>query len=384
MKRAIVTVLMLAAAVGVAWTAGIGPFGKPAVAPEPPRLVEPPLVKLARPGRKTLHRRLTLPGDLRAHQQVTVLARVEGYVGSVAVDLGDRVKAGDVLARIEVPELEQEAVRLRADAGLAQAGVRRAEADRDLKRLIQRRTAEVAARSPDLVSQESVDEAKGQLDVAEAELAVARARLAAASARTAEAEVRLSFAVVRAPFDGTITQRWADPGTLLRAGEAGRIVALAAVRTLRLQVAVPESEAVWVVVGARATVRLAPLSGTPLEARVTRAGGALDPVSRTLKIECDVDNAEGRLRPGMYAEVSLDLDKHEEALVVPTEAIVMQGKKAFVYTVRDGRAERLPVRMGIEDGREVEILEGIGPQQEIIVEGRALVADGESVRVAPR
>lgn len=316
---------------------------------------EPVVVSTIRPTRGNITRYVTLPGTIRANQQVTIQARVAGFVKRILVDRGDRVTAGQTLAEIEVPELLAERTKQQAEVRVAEIEARRLEAGR--------------ARSPDLVTPQSVDAAAGRLDVARAELA-----------RT---ETLLAYANLSAPFAGTVTARFVDVGAFVPAGAAGgasSVVTLAETRLLRAQVPVPESESVFVKVGQPVRLTVEGLTNV-LTATVSRHAGALDETTRSLLVEADLPNPEERLRPGMFATVRLGVEERTGVRLVPTESLLVEKAGAFVFLVRDGVCRMTAVKVGFQDGPRTEVVSGIEDTSVIVSPAKSAPADGAPVRI---
>jgi membrane fusion protein (multidrug efflux system) len=316
---------------------------------------EPVVVSTVRPTRGNITRYVTLPGSLRANQQVTVQARVAGFVKRMAVDRGDRVTAGQALAEIEVPELLAERTKQAAEVRVAEAESRRLEAGR--------------AKSPDLVTPQSAEAAAGRLDVARAELA--------------KTETLLAYANLTAPFAGTVTARHVDTGAFVPAGAAGgasSVVTLVETHRLRAQVPVPEAESVFVKVGQPVRLTVEGMTNV-LESTISRHAGAIDETTRSLLVEADLSNVEERLRPGMFATVRLGLEEHTGVRVVPTESILVEKAGAFVFLVRDGVCRKTPVKLGFQDGSRTEVISGIEDTSAIISPAKSAPVDGTAVRI---
>jgi RND family efflux transporter MFP subunit len=317
---------------------------------------DPMGVTLARPKRGEITRYVTLPGTLRANQQVTLQARVAGFVSSIVVDRGDRVKAGQVLAEIEVPELIAERTRLLAEVQVAET---------ESKRL-----TSAQQKSSDLVTPQSVDTAKGRWDVARAQLE--------------KTEILLRYATLRAPFAGVITARFVDTGAYVPAGAVGgasAVVTLADVSMIRMQVPVPEVEAVHVKHGQ--PVRLS-VDGFPIDhfrGIISRYSGVLDESNRSMIVEADLPNSENSLRPGMFATVRLGVERHTEALLIPTEAIAMEKTSSFVFRVDNGVCRKTAVKLGFQEGVTTEILAGIAEDSVLISPAKLAPPEGGSVVV---
>ena len=316
-----------------------------------------PEVQVTSPRRGDIHRFIALPGSLRANQQVTLHAKVAGYLRSIAVDRGDSVKAGQVLAELDLPELSAERARHEAEVAVARAEVGRVKA--------------AQAKAPDLVTPQSVDAAAARLAVAEAALRQNAALLA--------------YGRITAPFAGVVTFRHVDPGAFVPAATAGAnpaaaaIVSLADYSVVRAVVAVPEAEAARVAVGQPVVLATDALSGRTFRGVVNRHSGSLDERTRTLAVEADLPNADGALRPGMYVNARIGVELHRDALLVPAAALVREKAAGFLFLLAEGKANRVPVKFGFNDGVSVEILEGIAANARVIIPGKATLASGQVV-----
>lgn len=299
-------------------------------------------------------RAIVLPAQVIPFQQATLYAKVSGYLKNISVDKGDKVKAGAVLARIEIPELA--AARARQEAELRAASA-------DYERL-----QKALARTPDLVVPDTVDQARGRFEVARASLS--------------ESETLLGYATITAPFTGVITQRYVDPGALIQANNASSaIVSLMDFSTVRLQVAVPEIEAAKVAVGQSVRVTTDNLPGRQFDGKVTRFTYALDVQNRTMLVEAILGNPDLALRPGMLVTVRLGIEHKEQATLMPEEALVTERTNTFAYTVEGDKAARHPIKTGFNDGKNVEVLDGLGHDAVIILAGKLKLTEGQPVRV---
>jgi membrane fusion protein (multidrug efflux system) len=301
-------------------------------------------------------RSITLPAQVLPDQQATLYAKVSGYLQAINVDKGDHVRSGAVLARIEVPELL-------ASRAKQQAELRTAEAEYG-------RLQESLQRAPDLVVPQMVDQSRGRAEIARASLE--------------QSETMLRYGTLTAPFSGVITQRYVDSGTLIQAGTSSgaAIVTLMDFSKVRLQLAVPELEASRVAIGQPVSVTTENLAGVQFSGKVTRFAYALDLSSRTMLAEVGLENPQLILRPGMLVTVKLGLERHDNAAIVSTDALVMEKANAFVYVVEGDKAVKRPVRIGFNDGKNIEILEGVSPSETIILVGKAGIANGQPIRVA--
>lgn len=307
-----------------------------------PAAPAPRNVIVIRPDRGVVERTITLPGDLVGYYQSALYAKVTGYLKSISVDKGDWVKSGQVLAVIEVPELEQQ--------------LARAKADLEVQRLSYQRLESVWKEDPRLVARQDVDIAFGKYQEAKA--------------NTDELVAVDSYTRITAPFDGVITGRFVDPGALIHAdgqqtatvpspGEgrsgspAAPVVSVARLDKLRIYVYVPQSEADSVHRGLPATVTVQGLDGAHFSGTVARFSHSLDLATRTMLTEVDLENPGHDLYPGMYADVTLILQRQPDALRLPAAAIGGEDTHQ-VFVVKAGRLAEVPVAIGISDGRQVE------------------------------
>ena len=317
----------------------------------------PAEVTVTSPRRGDIHRFVTLPATLRANQQVTLHAKVAGYLKSIAVDKGDTVKAGQVLAEIEMPELVAERAKHEAELKIAKLEAERLQAAR--------------AKAPDLIT-------PAASDTADARLAMAQAGLAAN-------ETLLHYGKIAAPFAGVVTMRYVDTGAFVPAATASGNPAAAAIvtvmdySTVRVRIAVPEIESSRVQTGQPVVVTTDSLAGQTFRGTVTRSSGALDEATRSLLVEADLPNENGALRPGMYVVAKIGVEKHTGALLVPAAALVREKAAGFLFTLADGKATRVPVKYGFNDGASVEILEGIAENARVIIPGKATLVSGQAV-----
>jgi len=300
-------------------------------------------------------RSVILPAQVIPFQQATLYAKVSGYLKTITVDKGDRVTSGAVLARIEIPELVAAKARQEAELRAAEADYTR------LKESLQR--------LPDLVVPDTVDQARGRFEVARASLA--------------QSETLLGYATITAPFSGIITQRFVDPGALIQAGSASSaIVALMDFSKVRLQAAVPEVEASRVAVGQPVLVTTDNLPGMQFEGKVTRFSYALDAASRTMLAEVILENPALALRPGMLVTAKIGIERKESALLMPAESLIMEKANAFAYGVDGNKAKKRAIKVGFNDGKSVEVLEGLTAGDRVILAGKLKLSDGQVVQVA--
>ncbi len=304
-----------------------------------------------KPQKGTIHRWITLPASLAPWQEVELKARVDGYVKKLMVDKGDLVKAGDVLVEIEVPELEADLIRHRAEITAAEVEVKRLH--------------EARSKSPDLILPQNVDDAE--------------ARLAIAKAGMERATTLLAFAQIKAPFDGVITDRRADPGAFAGAG-GGTLLKLTDTKTLRLQVPVIEVETGHLKAGQQVEAKIDALGSEVVKGSLSRLAGALDPATRTMLVEADFANENGRLRPGMFATARLALEQRDNATLIPVAGLVKEKVNSYVFKHEGGKARRVQVQPGFNDGVKVEIPD-LKADEVILLPGATVLVDGQEVGV---
>jgi membrane fusion protein (multidrug efflux system) len=324
--------------------------------PQPPA---PPVnVQTVLPKRGEIGRSITLPTfRILPLQEATLYAKVSGYLKTLAVDKGDEVKQGQLLAEIEVPELLADEAQFRAETEVARTNYQR--------------MSEARQRASDLVMPQTVDDLRGQWEVAQAKLQ-----------RT---QTLLSYSRIIAPFSGTITARFVDPGAFIPAATAGSTPQNSALVTLmdysrvRVQVFVPEPEVPFIKNGVPAKIMVEELAGQTFSGSVTRFAHALDPSTKTMLAEIELPNPNSNLRPGAYASVRLEVERKQDALVVPVEAVLVEKAGTSAFTVAGGKAKKLPVQTGFNDGANVEITSGVSPDQTLILIGKQPLSDGQPI-----
>jgi RND family efflux transporter MFP subunit len=347
--------------------------------------------------RGTLANTLTVAGEFLPYQEVELHAKVAGYIRRISVDIGDRVKVGQVLAVLDVPELQ-------AQVQGAQAGVRQTQAEtvraaNDITRAKANYTAVHAAAlrlkqasdaRPGLIAQQELDDAgardqesAAQVDAAESALSAMQQQLGVSQAQQQQVSSMADYSRITAPFDGVITWRYADTGALIQAGTSNAgsapIVKIAQINTLRLRLPVPDEITPFVRNGDTAIIRIDALNRT-LTGKVARTTVALDPATRTMQVEVDVINTDGSLSPGMYAEVTLNVKHTGDALVVPVQAVDRDGPQPAVLVVNpQNRVEKRTVQTGIATANRVEILSGLHEGEQVIVANQASFQPGELV-----
>jgi RND family efflux transporter MFP subunit len=339
-------------------------------------------VSAARVQREDLARTITVAAEFQPFQQIDLHAKVAGYVRSIRVDVGDHVKAGEVLAVLEVPELDDDLKKAAAATRGAREELKRAEARYNEVHSGSQRLIQVARERPNLVAQQDIDSATAEDTAAAATVASARQHVEESEANESRMQTMVGYRRITAPFDGVVTRRHADVGALIQAGtssstQAMPLVSLAQDSLLRLSFPVPESAVAFIHGGAPVTVDMPGLHRT-FTGKVARYSGAVDRATRTMLTEIDVPNADRRLTPGMYASVTLALEQRDHALSVPVEAL--SAGQALVVG-EGGRLESRAVHAGLESPERVEVLDGLREGELVVLGGRARLRAGDTVAV---
>ena len=341
---------------------------------------------------------LSLPGNLQPLYSASVFARTNGYIAKRFVDIGSNVKAGQILALISSPEVDQQlnqgrADVLQAEAALQQsrASLQQAQANLDLARITRDRYAHLSGTRA--VTQQSVDETDQTFNARAADVAAANASIAVAGAnlKSQQANVqRLAqmqgFERVVAPFDGVITARNVEQGDLVNDGSnngARSLFTIAQSNVLRVQVEVPQSAALSIKAGQQATITVQERPGRQYTATVTRDADSVDLAARTMLTEVQVDNHDGSLVPGMYGDVKFVITHSQKSLVIPSTALVIDKNGMHVVSVTpDDRVHFVPVDIGQDMGSQVEISTGLHGGESLVTNPSDLLSDGQKVSIA--
>ncbi|MBV8833443.1 MAG: efflux RND transporter periplasmic adaptor subunit [Acidobacteriaceae bacterium] len=357
-------------------------------------------VGVAKVERHMLERQLTVSSELVPFQEIEVYAKESGYVNQLLVDFGSRVKKGQLMAVLEIPELAAEleqdkaAVKSMQDQ-VTNAGnqLSRIEAQHKVLHLEFARLNGVAQSKPGLVAQQEVDDVQGrdlaaeaQVEAAKSNLAAANSNLAVSQAKVTRDEALYSYSRITAPFNGVVTARYANLGALMQAGtnsstQAMPLVKLSQENLYRLVIPVPEGYVAYIKMGDRVSVRV-PSLNKQFPGKVARFSFEVHDATRTMHTEVDVPNPTGELIPGLYAEATLTLNRKGDALAIPVQAIDRQGEKTTVLVVDSGnRIESRDVSLGIEgEGEnEAEVLSGLHEGEQVVVSDRSGLRSGEEV-----
>lgn len=356
-----------------------------------------PRAAVASAKRGTIANTLSIAGEFLPYQQVELHAKVAGYIRKINVDIGDRVRTGQVLAVLEVPELAAQVqgagavVRHSQDEIVrAQNEVARDEAAHAALHAAAKRLTQAAAARPGLIAEQELDDAEAkdraseaQVEAAKSALSAARQQLDVSRATHSQVSAMSDYSRIVAPFDGVITWRYADTGALVQAGtstnSAQPVVKIAQVNILRLRIPVPESLAASVHNGSTADISVQ-ATGEHFTGKVSRSTDALDRSTRTEQVEIDVPNQDSHLAPGMYADVVLQVEKHNDALLVPIQAVTNSDNRKSVLVVgTDNRVAVREVRTGLEDANSAEIVSGLNEGERVIVANLGSYQSGEIV-----
>ncbi len=358
-----------------------------------------PYAAVAPVKRETIATSLSIAGQFIPYQNVELHAKVAGYIRNIYVDIGDRVHTGQVLAVLEIPELVAEVDEAKAavhhaeeEIQRAHSDVARAEADNVALHANAVRLVNTDKARPGLIAQQELDDAtakdrasQAQVEAAKSALAAAQQQLEVARANQEHYAALFDYAKITAPYDGVVTWRFSDTGSLVQAGTSNTsglpVVTVAQINVLRLRIPVPESLASKVRIGDSADVHVQ-ATGEHFTGQVTRFTDSLDMSTRTMQVEIDVPNPTYHLQPGMYADVTLSANSRPNALTVPIQAIQHgENNKTTVMVVDpQNHVQSRPVEVGVESSNNVEILSGLTEGEKVIVGNLGSYQPGELVR----
>ncbi|MFZ0299994.1 MAG: efflux RND transporter periplasmic adaptor subunit [Candidatus Sulfotelmatobacter sp.] len=348
--------------------------------------------------KKSLGREITLSSELVPFQEIDVYAKESGYVKSLSVDYGTHVKAGQVMAILEIPELEAQ---LQEDqAGIKNAVNQVSRAQHELYRyqaqynalhLQYTRLNGVFQSQPGIVAQQEVDDAQGkdlaasaQVDAGQAELEAAESQLSVAKAKLVHDQSLFDYSRITAPFSGVVTERYANLGTLVQAGTGSSTQAMPIVRLseddlFRLVIPVPESYVRYIRIGDHVDVHVPSLDRT-FPGTVARFSVDVREDTRTMHTEVDVENPQRVLLPGLYADAELSLDRKNDVPTVPVQALNHEGDKTTVFVVnRDGELVQRVVQLGLQTASDAEIVSGLNEGEQVVVSDRSGLKSGQKV-----
>lgn len=341
-----------------------------------------PLVRVRKVGSTDAPRTLDLPGSMEAFDWATVYARATGYISTRNVDIGSRVHAGDVLAVISAPDLDQQLLQARAQVAQLQAAVAQAQSNMQLAKVTNQRTQVLVVQGWQTKQQGDVDRLTFQAQ--SAALQVAEANLKAGQAQVSQLEELTGFEKVTAPFDGVITQRHIDVGSLVTAdvNSGTQLFDIAHSDVLRIQIWVPQDAVFGLKDGDTAEVRVPEIPGRVFHGKVARNANALQAGTRTRLTEVDVENSDGTLFPGLYCTVRLFIQRLQPVISIPSEAVIFNknGLSAAVY--EDGRVRIKPLDVLADNGADIEVRAGLNPNDLVILNPPVNITDGMRVSTA--
>jgi RND family efflux transporter MFP subunit len=329
----------------------------------------------------TTPRNLSLSGTINAFESATIFARQSGYVSDRKVDIGSKVKAGDILAVIAAPEIDDQLSQARAQFLQMQASLKQAQANRSLASVTDKRTAALVTAG--WASKQQGDTDRAGVQAQDAAVSVAQANIAAQQAQVARLEKEQGYSTVVAPFDGVITQRSIDNGSLVTADSTtgSSMFAIARTNVLRVQVYVPQDSAQGVKDGVVANVTVPENPGRTFTGHVARTADALQAGTRTLLVEVDVDNPDDVLAAGVYCTVQFQVPRTNPMIEIPAAALIFNKDGTQVAVYDDGKARIRKVVLAEDDGDHVDIATGLQPTDKVIVSLPVNLTDGAPVAV---
>ena len=348
--------------------------------------------------RGSLANSLTIAGQFQPYQEVDLHAKVSGYIRWIKVDIGDRVRQGEVLAELEVPELQDQLQGAQAEVRHTQSEIERAQSEvvsaastHAALHAAYTRLLEASKERPGLIAEQELDDAHAKDQESEAQIGVAKAsfdamqqQLGVSQADSHRIQTLTHYEQIISPFNGVVTMRYADTGSLIQSGTSSNTQSMPVVRVaqsdlLRLRMPVPESDVPYIREGGDVRVKVN-ATGKVFGGKIVRFARSLDSDTRTMLTEVDVPNADLSLSPGMYAESIIQLQQRSDAVFVPAQAVVQSGEHAYVLVVDDShRIEKRAVVLGIQTANRIEIANGLRVGEQVIASGQANYQPGETV-----
>jgi RND family efflux transporter MFP subunit len=324
---------------------------------------------------------VTLPATTLGFETANIYGRASGYITRRLVDIGSRVKAGDLLVEVTAPELDHQIAQAEATLAQVKATLAQTEANRDLARVTAERSAALAPQGA--ASRQQADNDRLAYRAQQQAAVAQEATVKAQEAQLMVLRQQKIYQQVVAPFDGVVTQRNIDIGSLVQADAGGGTPLFAMVHShvIRVQLYVPQDQAFGLTPGAAAVMRVPEIPGRALPGTVTRIADALQPGTRTLLTEIDVHNDDGTLRPGIYCTVELKIPRRTQSLIVPSAAVIFNHAGLQVAVVEDGIARLRKIEVVRDMGTEVEASDGVAAGQKVILNPKVGLTDGSRVRV---
>ncbi len=370
-----IVVLVLVVAAGAGYFAFGRGSGAPAAKKGSAFGRQPLTVGLTAASRQALQETVQVVGSLIGAATVEVVPQAGGRLLSISVRLGDPVSRGQRIAQLDDRELREQLRQAEASFDVSQATIRQREADLSFAKTNLDRSRSLFERN--LLPQQTLDDGEARYQSAQAQLDLAKAQLAQASARLEELRITQANTSITSPVDGYVGRRYVDPGAFVSTNQP--VVQVVDISLVRLVVNLVERDLRRVGVGARGTVDVDAFPGEQFEGRIARIAPVLDPATRTAEMEIEIPNPTRRLKPGMYARVSLITSTKTDALVVPKSAIVDVAGRRGVYTIDERTAVFRPVEVGIEDAERIEITTGITEGEQVVSIGASSIRDGDPV-----
>ena len=328
-----------------------------------------PTVIVTQPKRGDPQQEIVLPGNMQAFEDAPIFARTNGYLKKWYVDIGGHVKAGQLLADIETPEVDQQLLVARADLNTAQANL-------NLSKITADRFD--GLKNTDSVSKQDVDNAHGDFEAK-------KATVASAQSNVRRLEETQAFNKIYAPFEGIITARNTDIGQLIDSGSGGaakEMFHIQSTRVLRVYINVPQQYSQAAKPGLTADLTLAEFPGRRFKGQLVRTANAIERSSRTLLVEVDVNNSTGELLPGGYTEVHLKLPETVPTFILPVNTLIFRSQGLQIATVQDGKASLVPIVLGRDFGSDVEVVSGLSGQENVMVNPPDSLVEGEQVQIS--
>lgn len=341
---------------------------------------------------------LTVAGEFQPYQEVELHAKVSGYIRRINVDIGDRVKIGQVIATLEVPELSAQVAGSQAEIrhsqseiARAQSGVTLAEVNYTALHAAYTRLSEASKRRPGLIAEQELDDsrakdqdAQAKIDVAKSAFEATKEQLGVSQADNQRVQSLKDYSIVKAPFTGVVTMRYADVGSLIQAGTASNTQSMPVVKVaqsdlLRLRMPVPEQDVPFIKIGGDVSIKLQ-ATGKTFTGNIIRFTRELSTSTRTMLAEVDVPNPELSLNTGMTAQITIVLQAQKNVLTVPTGAVLKEDDNASVLIVdNENRVQKVMVTLGIQSPDRIEIVQGLSDHQSVIVSGQTNYQPGQTV-----
>lgn len=366
--------------------------------PSQAKASETTVASVSRVVRESLSSTLTVAGQFQPYQEVDLHAKVSGYIRRINVDIGDRVRTGQVIATLEIPELNAQLIGAQAQVRHSQSEIARAqnevaaaESSHAALHAAYTRLEQAAKQRPGLIAEQELDDARAKdqdsearINIAKSALEAAREQLGISRADSQRVQSLSDYSVVAAPFNGVITMRYADTGSLIQAGTASNTQAMPVVRVaqsdlLRLRIPVPEADVPYIQNGGQVQIKVQ-ATGKIFLGKIVRFARALDPSTRTMLAEVDVPNPALALSPGMYAETVVSLQQRNNVLTIPIQAVV-QGDSPYVLVLdATNHVRKSIVTLGIQGADKVEITSGLTDNELVIVSAQSNYQIGQLVR----